>query len=987
MTRPAPDFSEMRQMLGPGNARFDASGALQHLLVHAANTRSLTDELTLLFAERVRRGETMLVCAPTERTAISFYEHLRGSMLRLSTEWAFLALGDSTGFPVMRLARLSDYDDTVGMHQLSRFSPYVCVASVANGLDKMLAEDDDRWDEYIARLGIVVVLDAADYTGAAFRRASTTLRALRLRALASGGSAHRIDGTAPVRGGPQFVAVSLPSYGDTAHITELLGLHKQVLHVVDVGPPTAPFDIAIWNPRYRWHLDPAQCQLDRSPFFIEAKEIFGTFPEAAVVVNLLDAIPDDVTDSPVYGSLSDRSLEFQLDGRDHLILCGFPHEPSRLRWLGRSLGSGAGVPGCIVITPLLPLHQYYRRLALTGGLAALNVAGPAAAARSTYIEGERAGRYLRGAVKRGLAPSLELLDAVLGTQSIPGLATEPFEATPPGANSEPRQQRVVEGPVSLGGFGTRDVEVFLPVDGTSNNHNGPIVSLPALQALRFGGAGALTLIDGARYATHSVELADDGHLRRIYVSLANGPSVQSAARIKLAWLRDGAWEQSTDNGRVTATPGVAQLRIELDSIIRFADFDFGEKAIPITLNPRPIVEIRPRVLKLTFSESPSLETLVTLAALLEHALPGVVRSDWRDFAVLPGPEADIYLVELVAGGIGVVEAAHQMLTDWGNLAWDILTSCPCSNGCEACCRSTLASARPRKPEDWAAKADVMAALASIAGKEVPVLASARARLSTRFSRSNEGQDVLRETRRFVTDRVFPGVLGIRLDEPAIAVFEPPSEEGILGYFNGIVHVSEGLEYATLLATVGHEYAHQWQRDSTAGVPNFHASLRDDGDTIFGGRLFSEGFANWVALKCLETAGLGTEADLFHLESAWGYLEGAEFFLAVEQNHGIGGVLKFVRDGIVPPGQEFFRVTVPPSEPPGGWARWVFANSDVLQRAVAHIQGGFRFLSDDREPPRPAGEVSADESTGSEDAATQDDAPPENDDADRLGEEG
>ncbi|HLY29501.1 MAG TPA: hypothetical protein VKQ36_00605, partial [Ktedonobacterales bacterium] len=92
-----------------------------------------------------------------------------------------------------------------------------------------------------------------------------------------------------------------------------------------------------------------------------------------------------------------------------------------------------------------------------------------------------------------------------------------------------------------------------------------------------------------------------------------------------------------------------------------------------------------------------------------------------------------------------------------------------------------------------------------------------------------------------------------------------------------IYIEMGLTHGLLLGTLTHELGHAWQAEQLApGAPHLDP-------------LLEEGFAEWIAYHALQDRGYSTlTRRAMKRDDLYG--RGLRRFLAIEQTHGLGGVL-------------------------------------------------------------------------------------------------
>jgi len=213
-----------------------------------------------------------------------------------------------------------------------------------------------------------------------------------------------------------------------------------------------------------------------------------------------------------------------------------------------------------------------------------------------------------------------------------------------------------------------------------------------------------------------------------------------------------------------------------------------------------------------------------------------------------------------------------------------LSNCPCIDGCEGC-----VYVLPWSPPFE--KTAVMLWLGTLAGHGDKAVKLVKQRAAVTDA------DVLKKlfNSLLCTDGVIRGIWGDALIlEPTVRAsvhFMTPDEKtshpnaiGLYYSQNQDIGVQANMSEVRTLSVVAHEYAHNWQWKSNRWQPPT--------TKFFGGRLYLEGFAEWVAYKVMEKYCAFDEMRSLDLRTHDEYGEGLDVFLYLEEKFGVNGVLEF-----------------------------------------------------------------------------------------------
>ena len=293
-----------------------------------------------------------------------------------------------------------------------------------------------------------------------------------------------------------------------------------------------------------------------------------------------------------------------------------------------------------------------------------------------------------------------------------------------------------------------------------------------------------------------------------------------------------------------------------------------------------------------------LKVIHTIAHLIRVALPLFLRGEppFEVFEMqtcnLVENQPSLVVYDAIAGGTGVA--------DWlgrGNnfqkvleSALSILESCPCESGCRGC--TSIHDCHIPNSKSATCELDKIGTirlLAEILGKEVDDL------IKFRTKAIELSEDVHKMVQHLV-DFVFPHKLGLEIEQPANIQVKPNLDSRFRGiYFsaNNKVWVMP-LKEMDMLMVLAHEYAHNWQWQ---GKNRMCAALMEASMVpYFDGKLFIEGFAQWVEYKVADYYGYRVEMDQIHFAHYNEYAEGFQVLRWIEDAGGAGKVMEFIRTG-------------------------------------------------------------------------------------------
>lgn len=223
----------------------------------------------------------------------------------------------------------------------------------------------------------------------------------------------------------------------------------------------------------------------------------------------------------------------------------------------------------------------------------------------------------------------------------------------------------------------------------------------------------------------------------------------------------------------------------------------------------------------------------------------------------------------------------------------LLTSCPCASGCPCCCRVFSDTA--------GGQLDKLGAIRML-GKVVGKQAEAELTITCRqngIPNDKQGQRRLNQIRDRCLDTLKQKFeIAIKDQAPMRVTSAEELGAGVLGLYRHSpqeILISEGLKEKQAIDVITHEYIHNWQYDPKADPPNFSPDLQGSG-IPYDGKLFTEGFPEWVVYRMLDYFGLSEEMRIRDLREYDEYGEGFEVLKYIEDTEGFFAVIDFVQHG-------------------------------------------------------------------------------------------
>lgn len=449
-----------------------------------------------------------------------------------------------------------------------------------------------------------------------------------------------------------------------------------------------------------------------------------------------------------------------------------------------------------------------------------------------------------------------------------------------------------------------DTTGFKPVKVVEDDLNrvADVIDLP--QAVQTGFLGSVFVLDGERYEVQK------GFVGQDEFRISKKPRAPRVERISNVVVRPTAPPSIMEDQRFGAEGLVFRLglgRVKVTESVRGRHEDeiqgwneFGKPGIATFREPLS-VEFETEAGWIAFPEaSRALATdkvLHTLVHLLRSSIPLLVQNDPREIGICYDQEFElvqggtaptVFIYDNIPAGIGVARVAlidnrKFVLTT----AYNMLDSCPCENGCPGCIHIT--DCRSDNRNQGLDKAGTLELLGQLL--QIPEYQSS---VQQRQSQTLDDIKVLLDIRQRLTMDIFPNQLGIPISAPVDARFMNEDEQKTLkvdGLFMGSLVLVRANPYRRIVAIVAHEYAHNWQHESG----NMHPSLRAE-RVPFHGKLFVEGFAEWIEYKALDAYGLSNQVNFSDLTNYDEYKAGFDIMRYLEKRGGLSSVLEFLRAG-------------------------------------------------------------------------------------------
>jgi len=290
------------------------------------------------------------------------------------------------------------------------------------------------------------------------------------------------------------------------------------------------------------------------------------------------------------------------------------------------------------------------------------------------------------------------------------------------------------------------------------------------------------------------------------------------------------------------------------------------------------------------------EVHCTLANLIRVVLPLFIREVDEKYEVmvieeglLVDGDSALVVYDSMEGGTGVADwfARGNNLQRVIEKAYDVLVSCPCSEGCRGCIEIPVRINDPSSMD----KVETIRVLSEVLAENGDEVISQR----TDVISSTEAISPLVNE---IVHYIFPHKLGMHIKDVAehIVVTQEDLSANVSGtYFSGPneVHVKPH-NLMDMIAILAHEYAHNWQY---RGMDPMCRDLMDNKHVpYFDGKLLVEGFAQWVEYKVADYYGFREVMDQVKFRHFDEYKEGFEALKWIDDNGGASKVMEYIRTG-------------------------------------------------------------------------------------------
>jgi len=358
--------------------------------------------------------------------------------------------------------------------------------------------------------------------------------------------------------------------------------------------------------------------------------------------------------------------------------------------------------------------------------------------------------------------------------------------------------------------------------------------------------------------------------------------------------------QLEDKSLSIFTAGVLDVEIE-EKILGcqvYDSFSYDRKGGVIKIDPaltREKFETKAYFIGVPDADIKTLHTithlLITLAPiylLKEPAFEIFVKDKCEIFTDIPA----IVVYDSIPGGSGVANWFSQS----GNLksilkeAFNLLVACPCTSGCSNCIE--IHNCHHRDLSKEGCELDKNGAIILL-GKMLNI------NTETLIKHRNEKMELAEQISRIkneIVEFIFPHKLDLFIKEVASLRVVDSLHASVIGTYNpsnNEVQVLKAKE-EEIITVLAHEYAHNWQ---WKGEPSMAQNLMDPNEVpYFNGKLFIEGFAQFIEYKVADYYGFQRVMKEIHFRHYDEYSEGFQVLIWIQDNFGSNKVYEFIRSG-------------------------------------------------------------------------------------------
>jgi hypothetical protein len=305
-----------------------------------------------------------------------------------------------------------------------------------------------------------------------------------------------------------------------------------------------------------------------------------------------------------------------------------------------------------------------------------------------------------------------------------------------------------------------------------------------------------------------------------------------------------------------------QLRvgISVDGLHTFPNFDLAEGKPELyreELNRTDVsTEFETKGFVFSFSDEGGQKVYHTLLHLFQEVLPlflgeinkGVGLAVFSDVAGIEKKQG-LIIYDKVPNGNGISSWIEKHLDHILAQCYRVLVQCPCTGGCPGCIQIPGC-----QYEEANSDLDKIASI-RVLGKYLEEPYQETIKYRTKKVDSVEAMDYYRW---LIVDHILPNHFKLTIGSPAelrIEIDPKKIPANIAGYYlparNLVLCKPYNLQ--EMISLMSHEYAHNWQFQ---GKPlRMHPSLMDEANVpYFDGKLFLEGFAQWIEFKLADCLG-------------------------------------------------------------------------------------------------------------------------------------